>query len=118
MDLDVALSLAIPTASDHMLEKQQINRCVGEIGTWVDFFGYNKATGQMYKDGEEYVLAPNGTVSPHDAPLVCWSMQVSWGEGVEQQAVETNQADAGVATVGFHKEQGGDTRAATACEWG
>ena len=112
---DGALSPAPSTVSDHILEKQQIdpNRWVGQISAKVNFFRYNKATGQMYKDGEEYVLAPDGTVSPNDAPLPRLSMRDVWGAGVEKK----NKEDAGVAMVGVEKEKEKDIGAATACVW-
>lgn len=67
---DGALSPAPSTVSDHILERRSINpnRSVGEISAKVNFFRYSNVTGRMYSDGEEYVLDPDGTVSPRDAP--------------------------------------------------
>ncbi|KAF8422242.1 hypothetical protein EV426DRAFT_606669 [Tirmania nivea] len=91
---DEALSPAPSTVSDHILERQQIdpNQWVGEITAKVNFFRYSKTTGQMYKDGEEYVLAPDGTVSPRDAPPPTLSMRDVWGEGVEKKKAEKDAA--------------------------
>ncbi|KAF8446751.1 hypothetical protein BGX38DRAFT_1270909 [Terfezia claveryi] len=83
---DEALSPAPSTASDHTLESQHIdpNRWVGLISAKVNFFRYSKITKQMYKDRVEYILAPDGTVSPKDAPPPTLSMRDVWGAVVEK----------------------------------
>ena len=112
---DGTLSPAPSTASDHILKKQQIdpNRWLGAISANANFFRYSEATGQMYKDGEEYVLAPDGTVSPNDAPPPRLSMRDVWGARVGKKQEE----DAGAATMSVEKQIEQDAGVATACVW-
>ena len=63
-------SPAPSTASDYVEEETALdpNQWVGEITTLVNFYRFNTATGQMYQAGTEYVLSPDGTVSPPESP--------------------------------------------------
>ena len=90
---DGALSPAPSSVSDHMLERKQIhpNRWVGEI---VNFFRYSKVTGQMNTDVVEYILTPDGSVSPTNGPQLRLSMRDIWRAG----GGDGDDQDAGAAT--------------------
>lgn len=94
---DGTLTPTPSTASDYILENQEIDpsQWVGDISAKVNFYRYSKATGQMYKDGEEYVLAPDGTISPTNIPQPRLSIRDIWGPSVEQE----NDAGAQTACV-------------------